>query len=187
MALRRKPFLDSLPRMAAEVLEVRSLLSAGAALAQQVQHAAALHLAPDKTQHPAVNAEILEFGAVPMLSMGTPRFSISSGNLKPGSSVHAKISFASPFGKIFFNVSGSVGAKVISSSTVGSVTELNLAPTGGTLTVSLKALGYKWTFIPAGTDFTLDLDAQGKFLSLQGDFAVANHPNALATLVVRTA
>lgn len=190
MAPRRKAFLESLPSMAAEVLEVRSLLSAGTALAHHVQHVAELQITPDKTQHPAVSAEILQVGALPWLSTGTPKFSISSGNLKPGSSVHAKINFALPLGKISFGVSGSVSAKVVSSSTVGSVTELKLTPTGGEITLNFKNTGLfgagKLKYISTAADFTLDLDAQGQFLSLQGDFALENHPTALLTLVVRT-
>lgn len=177
MAFRRRPFRDSLPVLAAEVLEARSLLSAGAAVAHQVQHAAAAevaHAAPAALQNIAVTAQVTYLGNA--LGQVTPTsFAITPvANLTIGEVIKVQTKFSFVFDKVHFTMTGSISAKVLSWDThiEGGATVTLVNAAGSFVTHGVKENGQHFTsrFVSNGLPLSMDLNAQGQFSLLQGDY-----------------
>jgi hypothetical protein len=168
------------PPIAAEVLEARSLLSAGAAAV----HQAALHaahtaeLTPNLTLHPVVTPQATVSG---QKFTGPPAksFSITQVSLTPGSivKVHAAFTILSQNIPVSFN--GSFSGKVLSSGPFLNLTKVDVVPTGGSIVERLTLAGKKIreTFIPQGTVAAVFLTAQGEFDALAVAYVSKTNPN----------
>jgi hypothetical protein len=193
MALRRRTHV-AVPLIAAEVLEVRSLLSAGAAAVHQAVghaahageltpdttlHHAAPHAAPAVTQHLDARVEVTSSGSLVDDPMATS-FSVSISKFNPGASVKVTAKFTFVFGGKAFVVSGTTGGKIVNSSQVGNLTELAVNPGSGKFLMQFTQAGQKTkvTYVPVGTLLTLAVDQQRNFVSIQGDYQPPNAPDA---------
>jgi hypothetical protein len=176
MPLRRKGNATMFPA-AAEVLEVRSLLSAGSAV-HQAEHFAAQQVAPAKLQQVAVTA-LVNINGTPSSSSPATSFAISPISLTPGSVVKAHASFTVVFQNIQpVTFTGSFSAKVISSGPFLSGTKVELNPTGGTFVAHFTENGHKMKelLVPLGIVGEVVLDAQQQFTGLAVAYTLKQGP-----------
>lgn len=176
MVLRRRTDV-AWPSVAAEVLEVRSLLSGAAAAVHQADHAAAqsAHVQPAALQPvPNVTVQFTVFGNTlthdPALA-----FSTTPVVLKAGATVHFKVNVSGALANaptVPYTISGTISAKVVSWKSVGILTEVTLgAPHGSLNGRENEGTGpLRFKLIPNGSPPTLDLTAGGQFDSLEEGF-----------------
>lgn len=165
--------------VAAEVLEVRSLLSAGSAVAHAVhaaEHAALHH--PPQTSTPSFSFKGSIGGTlnVPAFSfthdfLGT--LSISKTTLQPGAKFKASLSVPFVEGLTVSGIKGTLSATIVSNTSSGN-TVIQMTPTGGSLTGSVTFGGttIKTTLLPKNVPFTLTLDSSNKIVSFAGTYVV---------------
>jgi hypothetical protein len=168
VVLRRRQANFSLPfAIAAEVLEVRALLSAGAV---------STHIAQ---RHAADTFANMNKHAIADITLGTNTLPIAMGILsmptvkaQDGAKVTAHFSFSEPSGAATLSFKGTFQGKITSSTTQAGATKITINPTGGSIVMSEKATGIKTVkvkAIPDGSSLELDLDASlGAVLRLQG-------------------
>lgn len=182
MALRRRQFRDAIPAVAAEVLEARSLLSAGAAVAHHIQHAAAAEAAraaPATLQNIPVTAQVTYLGNA-LAQVAATSFAITPlANLNIGDIVKVQVKFSFDIGGGHDSVTGSISAKVLSWDThiAGGATVTLVNAAGSFVNHGVNKMGHHFTekFVPNGLPLTIDVDGQGQFLSLQGDYKLVTH------------
>jgi hypothetical protein len=150
--LRRKPVESSPIPVAAEVLEARSLLSAGAAAAHAAQrhHQAAV---PEPALEP-FSAKVKGFGEVliPSLkidvslsgSFTPPKAALPAGSTLPvGSKVKISFSFSTDNGGLKLSLKGTFQGTVTKSVVAGELIQSTVSPTGGKLVYTEKQPGHK--------------------------------------------
>jgi hypothetical protein len=124
--------------VAAEVLEVRSLLSAGAAAVHAAQHHAAAHVQTIEPHgfHGNVNAAISIAGGLPSDFPGN--FSLSNVKDVVGAKVTASFSFSISQGGATLAAKGKFAGTIQKIVGVGNDQFITLTPTGGSITFSSK-------------------------------------------------
>lgn len=166
--------------MAAEVLEVRSLLSgAAAAVHQAVAHAAGAELlTPAKLLHPVVTPELTVSGQT-FTGPQAKSFSISQVSPKQGSIVNVHATFTVIDQNLPASFTGSFSGKVLSTQTLGNLTKVSLIPTGGSFVERFMLGGKKvaLTLVPQGTLGAVYFNTQGEFVSFGATYIVKAQPN----------
>lgn len=186
MALRRTRTESFAFPIAAEVLEVRSLLSAASAVGHAVHAAdhAALH--PAKTPVPTFSFKGAIGGTlnVPAFSfthdfLGT--LTISKTTLQPGAKFKAKLSVPFVEGLTVSGITGTLSA-TITSNTPGGDTVIQMTPTGGSLkgSVTFGGTTIKTTLLPKNVPFTLTLDSSNHIKAFAGTYIVPAIPGLTA-------
>jgi hypothetical protein len=164
---------------AAEVLEVRSLLSAGAAAVHQAaMHAAhAGELTPNTTLHPVVTPQ-LSAGGQTFTGPTATSFSISQPSVTPGAVVKMHAAFTIIIDAIPVSFKGSFSGKVLSSGPFLGGTKIEVTPTGGSLVSHFVEAGKKLTetFVPQGTVAEILLNSQGVFVDFSAAYVNKTHP-----------
>lgn len=165
------------PVGAAEVLEVRDLLSsAAAAVHNATHHAASQHAAdPAATHGPQAPAFHGTVTAILLLN-GAPAaqvpasFSMSKATLAVGAKVKATFSLSFSVGATTESVKGTFSGTIGNIAANGQGTLLQIDPNGGSVTVSVKTgkTTAKATAIPAGS-FAVQLSPTSTFLELNAD------------------
>lgn len=171
--LRRSTDRGSLPCMAAaEVLEMRALLSAGAAAVHQAT-VHAVHpgeLTPNTTLHPVVVPQVTVQNSV-FTGPKATSFSISQPSLTAGSAVKMQAAFTVLINNAPISFKATFSGKVLSSGPFLGGTEILVTPTGGSL------VGHG---IVNGKKSTVHLAIEGKvaavFLDSHGNFAAVGVP-----------
>jgi len=144
--LRRQSHCAPSYRVAAEVLEARSLLSAGAAAAHAALHAAGTHQAP----HPAAQIPVQAFhgSVIGQVSPGadTPtlypfKLSVSTINVAVNAKVTVQASYSLKILGTSVTFKATYTGVIQSFATVGEVTKIQLSPTGGSFTETVKTPG----------------------------------------------
>jgi hypothetical protein len=162
--------------VAAEVLELRALLSSATAAVHGAAHHAAIQTANPAGQigpesapfHGIVQALVTIDSQPPQLVPGT--FSIGKVNVALGSHVSAKFSFSITSGGNKISLKGSFVGTVASFGPAGPKTLVNITPSGGSMTLTVKQAGnpaLKAIAIPNGTPILLALTtASNTFFSM---------------------
>ena len=183
--LRRKPNEWAPGPVAAEVLEVRSLLSGAAAAV----HAAELHAAH---VHKAATVPSFSFKGSIGGTLNVPAFSfthdflgtlsISKTTLQPGAKFKASLSVPFIEDLTVRGIKGSLSATINSNVPSGANKVITLTPTGGSLTGSLTFSGMtiKTTLLPKNVPFTLTIDSSNNIVSFAGTYVVPSIPGLTA-------
>jgi len=168
--------------VAAEVLEVRALLSAGAAAAHAALHQAALHgqtIQPDGF-HGHVGGLVSVANGIPGNIPG--RVSLSKLTIDVGATVTAHVHLSQRTGGNFISVKGTFVGTIDSFGPQGGLTKIIISPTGGSIVFSGKEANQhiSATAVPGATKIQLFLN-QGNFVVLTGtDVFTASAPVNLA-------
>jgi hypothetical protein len=168
--LRRLNSGSRLFHVAAEVLEVRSLLSAGGAAAHAAMHHAATHDAVGQT-HAAGPLVAFHGAASATVNIGDDKvdspahLSVSKFEVALGSKVKASFSLSIPQQGTHTSIKGTFSGTIIN--IAGST--MTLAPTSGSMTYSQKSAGktVKATATPDGNQLELSL-VNGAFFVIDG-------------------
>jgi len=162
--------------IAAEVLETRALLSAGAAAVHAATHHLALHHAagPAAESRPLATTH-LQLGCAIFINEGggqgvSGTVSFSKVTQALGAKFTAHFTFAS---KVFDGkqtlIKGTYVGTVSQIQPVGGGTVLNITPTGGSITMTVKTAGSrpeKATAIPSDATIDLTLNSDNTFSTL---------------------
>ena len=159
MSRRRRLYgCSSISPAAAEVLEARALLSAGAAAVHAATHHAAIQTQAVESLAPfhKTLTTLVTITDSPASSVAG-NFSLSNVNAAVGSKVKASFSFPVSSGGTTFSIKGTFEGTVDSVQAAGGLTTLTLDPTGGSIAVTEKAGGqtFKATAFPDGTQVSL--------------------------------
>jgi len=165
--LRRTRQRQELVPVAAEVLELRALLSSATAAVQGATHHAAVqqaanpavHIAPQAAFHGLVQSSVSIAGAPPQLLPFT--FSIGNVHVVLGAHVSARFSFSVTSGGNKVSLKGSLVGTIAAFGPIpGGKTLVTITPTGGSMVYSEKVPGhplFKATAIPNGSPILLEL------------------------------
>jgi hypothetical protein len=179
--LRRPSGSSSFAAVAAEVLEARSLLSAGVVSAAQAIHHADFafshgSLSPAATLTNYAVTTQLTIAAIPDVLDFPAVVSIGPVLQKVGAHVRAQFSANFVSGPEHVVIAGNITGKVQSWVPQGINTAFTLVP-GGSLHVHVTGGpggNSSFSIRPAGTPLTIDIDNNGLFVSFQSDFKSSN-------------
>jgi hypothetical protein len=178
--------------LAAEVLEVRCLLSSAAAVGH------ALHGAAQAQSHHlhTTPAPGFSFNGLFSGTLSIPEFNnfsrdvagsltISKTTLQPGSSFKVKLAVPAIFGSAISGVKGTFAGTVSNVQSSGSDQIITINPStknAGSVVVSFTLGGVKLSpkATPANSPFTLTIDSHGHILSYSGTYAVPAIPGVTA-------
>jgi hypothetical protein len=177
--------------VAAEVLELRDLLSSGAAAVHGAMHHAAIQQAASPATVPAPRPFHGLASAVFSIDGGletdlTGKISLSKVNLAVDSKISAHFTFSTTVDGIKATLKGSFVGTVFGSNPISTGTQIGITPTGGSVTLTEKALGLKAKAVPNGTLIELTLDANTKYSTMgETDVFVAGSPLGLGGLTIK--
>jgi hypothetical protein len=187
----RRPSPASFP-VAADVLEVRALLSSAASAAHAAVHHAELHSSTRETgavAPPGFHAK--EITAQIVIQTGQPqnvpvKFSLSRFNPVEGAKVTAHASASVVVAGNKFTLKATFVGTIHLVEVIGNSSEIAATPTGGSIAYSMKGPSgnFKATALPDGFDLIVDLNG-GNFTSFNTiDAFPANAPPGFANQTI---